>query len=225
MLFVASAVGKSAMPRVAAKLDVSPVSDVLDVKGPKTFVRGIYAGSLLATVEVTDPVVVATIRTTAFEAAAQEGSAVVEEVIAPEGYDASRFVRFSEAKSDRPELVSARIVVGGGRGLLDEAGFKTLEAFADSIGAAVGATRTAVDMGLCPNDWQVGQTGKMIAPELYIAVGISGAIQHTAGIKDAKTVVAINKDAEAPIFEVADYGLVADGVEALEALRARLGTK
>ena len=225
VLFVASAVGKSAMPRVAAKLDVSPVSDVLDVKGPKTFVRGIYAGSLLATVEVTDPVVVATIRTTAFEAAAQEGSAVVEEVIAPEGYDASRFVRFSEAKSDRPELVSARIVVGGGRGLLDEAGFKTLEAFADSIGAAVGATRTAVDMGLCPNDWQVGQTGKMIAPELYIAVGISGAIQHTAGIKDAKTVVAINKDAEAPIFEVADYGLVADGVEALEALRARLGTK
>ena len=221
VLFVASAVGKSAMPRVAAKLDVSPVSDVLDVKGPKTFVRGIYAGSLLAT----DPVVVATIRTTAFEAAAQEGSAVVEEVIAPEGYDASRFVRFSEAKSDRPELVSARIVVGGGRGLLDEAGFKTLEAFADSIGAAVGATRTAVDMGLCPNDWQVGQTGKMIAPELYIAVGISGAIQHTAGIKDAKTVVAINKDAEAPIFEVADYGLVADGVEALEALRARLGTK
>ena len=214
VLFVASAVGKSAMPRVAAKLDVSPVSDVLDVKGPKTFVRGIYAGSLLATVEVTDPVVVATIRTTAFEAAAQEGSAV-----------ASRFVRFSEAKSDRPELVSARIVVGGGRGLLDEAGFKTLEAFADSIGAAVGATRTAVDMGLCPNDWQVGQTGKMIAPELYIAVGISGAIQHTAGIKDAKTVVAINKDAEAPIFEVADYGLVADGVEALEALRARLGTK
>ena len=211
--------------RVAAKLDVSPVSDVLDVKGPKTFVRGIYAGSLLATVEVTDPVVVATIRTTAFEAAAQEGSAVVEEVIAPEGYDASRFVRFSEAKSDRPELVSARIVVGGGRGLLDEAGFKTLEAFADSIGAAVGATRTAVDMGLCPNDWQVGQTGKMIAPELYFAVGISGAIQHTAGIKDAKTVVAINKDAEAPIFEVADYGLVADGVEALEALRARLGTK
>ena len=207
VLFVASAVGKSAMPRVAAKLDVSPVSDVLDVKGPKTFVRGIYAGSLLATVEVTDPVVVATIRTTAFEAAAQEGSAVVEEVIAPEGY------------------VSARIVVGGGRGLLDEAGFKTLEAFADSIGAAVGATRTAVDMGLCPNDWQVGQTGKMIAPELYIAVGISGAIQHTAGIKDAKTVVAINKDAEAPIFEVADYGLVADGVEALEALRARLGTK
>ena len=130
VLFVASAVGKSAMPRVAAKLDVS-VSDVLDVKGPKTFVRGIYAGSLLATVEVTDPVVVATIRTTAFEAAAQEGSAVVEEVIAPEGYDASRFVRFSEAKSDRPELVSARIVVGGGRGLLDEAGFKTLEAFAE----------------------------------------------------------------------------------------------
>lgn len=143
VLFVASAVGKSAMPRVAAKLGRLPRFRRSRRQGPQNLVRGIYAGSLLATVEVTDPVVVATIRTTAFEAAAQEGSAVVEEVIAPEGYDASRFVRFSEAKSDRPELVSARIVVGGGRGLLDEAGFKTLEAFADSIGAAVGATRTA----------------------------------------------------------------------------------
>ena len=223
VLFVASSVGKSAMPRVAALLDVSPVSDILAVKGPKTFVRGIYAGSLLATVEVTDSVVVATIRTTAFKARGEGNNASVEEVIAPSGYEGSRFIRFTEAKSDRPDLVSARMVVAGGRGLLDEAGFRALETFADSVGAAVGATRTAVDMGLCPNDWQVGQTGKMIAPDLYIGVGISGAIQHTAGIKDAKTVVAINKDPEAPIFEVADYGLVADGVEALQALTAKLG--
>lgn len=223
VLFVAGSVGKSAMPRVAALMDVSPVSDILAVKGPKTFVRGIYAGSLLATVEVTDEVVVGTIRTTAFKARAEGGHAPVEEVIAPEGYEGSRFVRFAEAKSDRPELVSARVVVAGGRGLLDEAGFKALETFADSVGAAIGATRTAVDMGLCPNDWQVGQTGKMIAPELYIGVGISGAIQHTAGIKDAKTIVAVNKDPEAPIFEVADYGLVADGVETLAALTAKLG--
>lgn len=223
VLFVGNAVGKSAMPRVAALLDVSPVSEILAVKGPKTFVRGIYAGSLLETVEATDPVVVATIRTTAFKPAAAGGDAEVQEVIAPQGYEGSRFVRFTEAKSDRPELVSAKIVVAGGRGLLDEAGFKALSDFADSLGAAVGATRTAVDMGLCPNDWQVGQTGKMIAPDLYFGVGISGAIQHTAGIKDAKVVVAINKDPEAPIFEVADYGLVADGVEALQALQAKLG--
>lgn len=225
ILFVASSVGKSAMPRVAAKLDVSPVSDIVAVKGPKTFVRGIYAGSLLATVEVTDPIVVATIRTTAFKAAGEGADAPMEEVIAPDGYDDSRFVRFSELKSDRPELVSARVVVAGGRGLYDEAGFRALEDFADSIGAAVGATRTAVDMGLCPNDWQVGQTGKMIAPDLYIGVGISGAIQHTAGIKDAKVVVAVNNDPEAPIFEVADYGLVADGVETLNALREKIGAK
>lgn len=225
ILFVASSVGKSAMPRVAAKLDVSPVSDIVAVKGPKTFVRGIYAGSLLATVEVTDPIVVATIRTTAFKAAGEGADAPVEEVIAPDGYDDSRFVRFSELKSDRPELVSAHVVVAGGRGLYDEAGFRALEDFADSIGAAVGATRTAVDMGLCPNDWQVGQTGKMIAPDLYIGVGISGAIQHTAGIKDAKVVVAVNNDPEAPIFEVADYGLVADGVETLNALREKIGAK
>ena len=225
ILFVASSVGKSAMPRVAALLDVSPVSDIVAVKGPKTFVRGIYAGSLLATVEVSDPVVVATVRTTAFKAAGEGAEAPVEEVIAPDGYDGSHFVRFTEAKSDRPELVSARIVVAGGRGLIDEAGFKALEDFADSIGAAVGATRTAVDMGLCPNDWQVGQTGKMIAPDLYIGAGISGAIQHTAGIKDAKVVVAINNDPEAPIFEVADYGLVADGVQTLNQLREKIGTR
>ena len=224
ILFAASALGKSAMPRVAAMLDVSPVSDIIGVKGPKTFVRGIYAGSLLATVEVTDPVVVATVRTTTFEAAGESGgSAPIEEVMPAEPFEGSRFVRYSETKNDRPELVSARFVVGGGSGLADAEGFRELEAFADSIGAAVGATRTAVDMGLCPNDWQIGQTGKMIAPELYFAFGISGAIQHLAGIKDAKTVVAVNSDPEAPIFEVADYGLVGDAREVLRELREKLG--
>ncbi len=226
IFFVASSVGKAAMPRTAALFDVSPISDVLAVKGPKTFVRGIYAGSLLATVEIDEPVVIGTIRPTAFSPAGERTdgkTAMVEEVIPPPDYEASTFVRFSETKSDRPELVSARLVVAGGRGLIDEAGFKTLENFADSIGAAIGATRTAVDMGLCPNDWQVGQTGKMIAPEVYLAAGISGAIQHTAGIKDAKVIFAIDKDPDAPIFEVADYGLVADAASTLETLRERLG--
>ena len=147
----------------------SPVSEILSVEGPKTFVRGIYAGSLLATVEVGEPIVVATIRTTAFDAVTSEGKAQVEELIGPAAYDGSRFVNFQETKSDRPDLVSAKRVVAGGAGLFDEEGFKVLEGFADAIGAAVGATRTAVDMGLCPNDWQIGQTGKMIAPELYFA--------------------------------------------------------
>lgn len=223
VLFVAGAVGKAAMPRVAAAMDVSPVSDILDVKGPKTFVRGIYAGSLLATIEVDEPVVIATIRATSFEAQPADGDAAVSEVMAPAPYEATRFVRFTEAVSDRPELVSAKVVVAGGRGLYDEEGFQKAIDFADAIGAAIGATRTAVDMGLCPNDWQIGQTGKMIAPELYFAAGISGAIQHTAGIKDAKIVVAINNEADAPIFEVADYGLVADAAETLQELKAKLG--
>lgn len=224
IFFVAGSLGKAAMPRTAALLDCSPVSDVLAVKGPKTFVRGIYAGSLMATVEVAEETVVGTVRATAFEPAASgSNDAVVEEVIAESQYDDSRFVKFAETQSDRPELVSARVVVAGGRGLIDDAGFKAMEDFADSIGAAVGATRTAVDMGLCPNDWQIGQTGKMIAPELYFGIGISGAIQHTAGIKDAKVIVAVNKDPEAPIFEIADYGLVADGAEACRELQAALG--
>lgn len=222
VLFVANLVGKAAMPRLAAMLDVSPVSDIVAVKGPKTFVRGIYAGSLLATVEVGEPVVVATIRTTAFDPVASDGAASVEELVGAQPYEASRFIRFDEIKSDRPELVSARRVVAGGAGLFDEEGFKSLEGFADTIGAALGATRTAVDMGLCPNDWQIGQTGKMVAPELYFAFGISGAIQHTAGIKDAKVVVAINNDPEAPIFDVADYGLVADALPTLKALTEKL---
>ena len=224
IFFAATALGKAAMPRVAAMLDLTAISDVVGVNGPKTFVRGIYAGSLLATVETEEVVVVGTVRTTAFEATEEgEVAAPIETVECPDADDTSRFVKFTETKSDRPELVSARVVVAGGRGLIDEAGFKALEELADSCGAAIGATRTAVDMGLCPNDWQVGQTGKMIAPQLYIAFGISGAIQHTAGIKDAKVIVAVDKDPEAPIFEVADYGLVADGAETCRALKGKLG--
>lgn len=222
ILFVAGALGKTVMPRVAALMDKSPVSEIVGVKGPKTFVRGMYAGSILATVEVDESVVIATVRTTAFPAVGTQAPALIEEVDAPSVETKSRFVAFSEMKSDRPELVSARVVVAGGRGLNDEAGFAKLTAFADKVGAAIGATRTAVDMGLCPNDWQIGQTGKMIAPELYIGVGLSGAIQHTAGIKDAKVIVAVNSDPEAPIFEICDYGLVADGVETLDALSAKI---
>lgn len=223
IFFIANAVGKTAMPRVAAKLDVSPVSDVLAVKGPKTFVRGIYAGSLLSTVEVTDPVVVGTIRPTAFEPIPTKVEASpVESVMVDGAYEASTFVKYSETMSDRPELVSAKVVLAGGRGLIDEAGFAALESLADQIGAAVGATRTAVDMGLCPNDRQIGQTGKMIAPELYVGFGISGAIQHTAGLKDAKVIVAVDKDPEAPIFEICDYGLVADAAETIAAIKAKI---
>lgn len=223
IFFVSSSVGKTAMPRVAAKLDVSPVSDVLEVKGERMFVRGVYAGSLLSTVEATDPVVVGTIRATAFAPVGQKTeSAPIERIMVDDAYEASTFVKFSESESDRPELVSAKVVVAGGRGLIDEAGFAALEGLADHLGAAVGATRTAVDMGLCPNDWQIGQTGKMIAPELYIGFGISGAIQHTAGLKDAKIIIAVDKDPEAPIFEICDYGLVADAAETITALRAKL---
>lgn len=226
IFFCATALGKATMPRVAAQLDRSAVSDVVAVKGPKTFVRGIYAGALLATVEVDEDVVVGTVRTTAFEPAGEADMPVrIENITVPEeaaNWDASQFVRFTETESDRPDLVSAKVVVAGGRGLIDEAGFASLEKLADKIGAAVGATRTAVDMGLCPNDWQVGQTGKMIAPDLYIGFGISGAIQHTAGIKDAKVIVAVNNDPEAPIFETADYGLLADAAETCRALAAKL---
>lgn len=223
VLFAATTLGKAAMPRVAALLDRAAISDIVAVKGPRTFVRGIYAGALLATVETTEDVVVATVRTTAFEDVASiEAAAPIEPVACPDANEDAQFVKFTEVQSDRPELVSAKVVVAGGRGLIDETGFKALEELADGIGAAVGATRTAVDMGLCPNDWQVGQTGKMIAPQLYMAFGISGAIQHTAGIKDAKVIVAVDKDPEAPIFEVADYGLVADGAETCRALAAKL---
>lgn len=223
ILFVNNTVGKAAMPRVAALLDISPISDIHSVLGPKTFEREIYAGSLLSEVEILDEKVIGTIRITAFAPtkAGEASAPIVPAPVAPT-FTKARFVSFNEHKSDRPELVSARVVVSGGRGLHDKAGFAALEAFADTLGAAVGATRTAVDMGLAPNDWQVGQTGKIIAPELYFAVGISGAMQHTAGIKDSQTVVAINDDPEAPIFEVADLGLVMDAVTAVNGLREKL---
>lgn len=223
LLWTSSSLGKATMPRVAAKLDVSPVSEIIEVVGPKTFKRAMYAGSLIATVEVTDAIVVATVRATSFDAAAATGgSASVTTLAAPAENTQTQFVKFEGVSSDRPDLASAKIVLGGGIGLNDEAGFTQMEALADQMGAAVGATRAAVDANLCPNEWQVGQTGKAIAPQLYIAFGISGAIQHLAGIKDAKTIVAINKDAEAPIFEVADFGLVADAKESIEALKKLL---
>lgn len=224
VLFVANVLGKATMPRVAALMDVSPVSEIVAVKGPKTFVRSMYAGSVLATVEVSEDVVVASLRTTAFAAQGDKSEvSMIEEVGATVGSERSHFVSYAEVKNDRPELVSARVVLAGGAGLNDQAGFDAMVALADQCKAAVGATRTAVDMGLCPNDWQVGQTGKMIAPDLYIGFGISGAMQHTAGIKDAKVVIAVNNDAEAPIFEVADYGFVGDATEVIEALRTKLG--
>ena len=222
-----TASAKNVMPRVAALIDVMQISDITKVVGPKTFERPIYAGNAIQTVESTDAKIVVTVRTASFGATSEGGSGTIEPVAAATDPGVSSFVGEALAKSDRPELTSAKIIISGGRAMQKAENFATyIEPVADKLGAAMGASRAAVDAGYAPNDWQVGQTGKVVAPELYIAVGISGAIQHLAGMKDSKVIVAINKDEEAPIFQVADYGLVADLYQALPELKdelARLG--
>jgi electron transfer flavoprotein alpha subunit len=223
IVFPATTTGKNVAPRLAALLDVMVISDIVGVEGPDTFARPIYAGNAIQTVQSGDAKKVITVRGAGFEAAGEQAAAPIETVGAADDPGLSSWVADRVAASDRPELASAKIVVSGGRGVGSEENFRIIEKLADKLGAAVGASRAAVDSGYAPNDWQVGQTGKVVAPELYIAVGISGAIQHLAGMKDSKVIVAINKDEEAPIFQVADYGLVGDLFQLVPELEQKLG--